>query len=84
VLPDEDLINPIEYRGVIYDADQQIGTGTAALIAQRNRRTIINWCLKGYLKSLKIGGPRGQYVIEIGDLVSFLQTPTPTNADVAA
>ena len=82
MLPDEDHINPVEYRGVIYDADQEIGTGTASLIARKHRRTVINWCKKGYLKSMKIGGPRGQYVIMIGDLVRFLQTPA--NADVAA
>lgn len=82
MLPDEDMINPVDYRGVTYDADQEVGTGTAALIARKHRRTIINWCKKGYLKSMKIGGPRGQYVILIGDLVTFLQTPT--NADVAA
>lgn len=90
--PDGFLINPAEHKGVVYDGNQEIGTGTAALIAQKNRRTIINWCKKGYLKSTKIGGPRGQYVILIADLVSFLHNPgaarktepAPMSADVAA
>ncbi len=81
MLPDEDdPINAVEYHGVTYDADQEIGTTTAALIAHRNRRTIINWCRKGYLKSMRIGGPRGQYVIIIGDLVSVLQVPGNVDA----
>lgn len=86
VSPNEDLDNPIEYRGVIYDGDQRIGTGTAALIADRGRRTIINWCIKGYLPSKKVGGPKGQYVILIADLVNFLQVPgaAPKSAAVVA
>lgn len=88
VLPTEqDFDIPITYRGVVYDAEQEIGTATAAAIAGRNRRTIINWCKKGYLTSRKIGGPRGQYEITIKDLIERLQTPgsaAPRNADDAA
>lgn len=81
--------NPVTYNGVTYDGDQRIGTGTAAMIADRGRRTIINWCKKGYLRSTKVGGPRGQYSFTIADLVTLLTTPgsakpAPLNADVAA
>ncbi len=76
MLPDEtEFANPVTYRGVPYDADEIIGTAVAALIADRNRRTIINWCKKGYLPSKKIGGERGQYRIIIGDLITVLETP---------
>jgi hypothetical protein len=88
MLPTEqDFDVPVTYRGVIYDAEQTIGTATAAVIAGRGRRTIINWCKKGYLKSLKIGGPRGQYEIVIKDLIECLQTPgsaAPPSEDGAA
>ncbi len=87
MLPTEhDFDVPVTYRGVVYDAEQTIGTATAAAIAGRNRRTIINWCKKGYLTSLKIGGPRGQYEITIKDLIECLQIPgsVPPNADDAA
>jgi hypothetical protein len=87
----DELSNPVTYNGVTYDGDQRIGTGTAALIADRNRRTIINWCKKEYLPSLKVGGPRGQYSFTIADLVKVLTIPggspkpqVPSNADVAA
>lgn len=82
--------NTVTYGDVDYDGDQRIGTGTGAMIADRNRRTIINWCKKGYLKSTKVGGPRGQYSFTIADLVTLLTTPgsaktqAPVNADVAA
>lgn len=90
MLPHEnDFANPVDYRGIIYDGDQIIGTAVAGLIAERNRRTIINWCKKGYLPSKRIGGVRGQYSIIIGDLIAILETPgsskpSPVNADVAA
>lgn len=73
--------NPIIYRDVTYDGDQRIGTGAAAIIAKRNRRTIINWCKKGYLRSTKVGGPRGQYSFTVSDLIAVLTTP---GADGAA
>lgn len=86
----DELQHPVVYNDVVYDGNQRIGTGTAALIADRNRRTIINWCKKGYLTSTKVGGPRGQYSFTIADLVMLLTTPgstkaeTPLSADVAA
>lgn len=85
----DELRNPVTYNDVVYDGDQRIGTGTAGIIADRNRRTIINWCKKGYLRSTKVGGPRGQYSFTIADLVTLLTAPgstkpaTPPNADVA-
>lgn len=76
MLPTEsDFDNPITYRGVVYDADETIGTATAARIARRNRRTIINWCIKEYLPSRQVGGPKGQYEITISDLIKVLETP---------
>jgi hypothetical protein len=76
VLPSEqDFDNPVTYKGVIYDADQVIGSATAGRIAHRNRRTIINWCQKGYLPSTQIGGDKGQYEIVIGDLIEVLTRP---------
>jgi hypothetical protein len=88
VLPhDNDFENPVTYRGVIYDGDEMIGTNVAGIIAHRNRRTIINWCSKGYLPSKKIGGERGQYYIKIVDLVTILEQPgvrTRPTEDVAA
>lgn len=86
----DEFSNPITYNNVVYDGDQRIGTGTAALIADRTRRTIINWCKKGYVPSTKVGGPRGQYSLTITDLIAVLTTPgstksrAPVSADVAA
>lgn len=67
--------NPVTYGGIVYDSEEVIGTAVAALIAKRNRRTVINWCKKGYLPSKRIGGARGQYHIVIGDLIEILETP---------
>lgn len=67
--------NPVTYRGVVYDGNEIIGSNVAGMIAHRNRRTIINWCKKGYLPSTKIGGIRGQYEIVIADLIEVLQRP---------
>ena len=76
MLPSEnDFENPVTYRGIVYDADQVIGSATAGAIANRNRRTIINWCQKGYLPSTQIGGEKGQYEIVIGDLIEVLTRP---------
>lgn len=76
MLPNEnEFDNPVEYRGTVYDSEEVIGTAVAALIAKRNRRTLINWCKKGYLPSKRIGGKRGQYNIVIGDLIELLETP---------
>lgn len=86
---DNDYSNPIEYRGVIYDGDEVVGSNVAGIIAHRNRRTIINWCIKGYVPSVKIGGERGQYEIRIADLIEVLTRPGARDAvrrkkDVAA
>lgn len=69
---EEDFDNPLVYKGIVYDADQVIGSATAGMIANRNRRTIINWCQKGYLPSRQIGGDKGQYEILIADLIEVL------------
>ena len=79
--------NPVTYRGVVYDGNEIIGSNVAGLIAHRNRRTIINWCKKGYLPSKKVGGIRGQYEIIIADLIEVLQRPgtaAPKTEGVAA
>lgn len=68
-------MSEVEYRGVTYDADTEIGTSTAALIADVNRRTILNWCRQGYLPSTQRPGPRGQYLIVIKDLIDVLTKP---------
>ena len=65
----------IEYEGQQYDENQKIGTGLAAAIADRHRRTILGWCKKGLIKSKKMPGERGQYEIRLGDLIEALTKP---------
>lgn len=75
----------IEYEGEQLDENQWIGTGRAAEIAGKHRRTILGWCQNGSIPSRQMPGPRGQYEIRVSDLVAALTKPgkkAPLNADV--
>lgn len=65
----------IEFEGVEYDPDAWIGTGLAAQIAGKHRRTVLGWCKRDAIKSRKMPGVRGQYEIRVGDLIAALTKP---------
>ena len=65
----------ITYEGNEYDPNEKIGTGRAAEIADKGRRTILIWCQKGYIPSVRLPGNKGQYQIRVGDLITALTTP---------
>ncbi len=65
----------IEFEGEKYVADEMIGTGLAARMAGKHRRTILNWCKNGSIPSVRMPGIRGQYEIRVGDLVAAITKP---------
>lgn len=74
----------IEFEGVQHDENEKVGTGRAAEIAGKHRRTILVWCKKGLIPSRKMPGERGQYEITVGDLIAALTKPgyePPANVD---
>ena len=61
-----------------------LGTREAAEMAQRHKRTVVNWIRAGLLPAEKMPGRRGSYVIKRSDLEKFLKqryTPQPYQPD---
>lgn len=65
----------IEFKGHKLNEDEMIGTGLAAELAGKHRRTILNWCQNGSIPSVRMPGVRGQYEIRVGDLIAAITKP---------
>lgn len=64
----------------MFNPNEWFNTREAAEIADRDRRTIVNWIRSGKLPAVKLPGAKGQYRIRKNDLNEVLTRPAATKA----
>lgn len=72
----DNVATPQQVNTIANKQPEVLTTTQAAVIAQKNRRTIVDWIRNGYLPAYRMPGRRGHYRIRPQDLENVLQNPT--------